>query len=51
LQGDLPEELRDAEARNSKLISDQKRLYALVQYIRSEDRRQFLREYFGVEER
>lgn len=51
LQGDLPAELSDAEARGGKLISDQKRLYALVQYIRSEDRRQFLREYFGVEER
>jgi len=51
LQGDLPAELSDAEARSGKLISDQKRLYALVQYIRSEDRRQFLREYFGVEER
>jgi ATP-dependent DNA helicase RecQ len=51
LQGDLPGELRDADARSNKLISDQKRLYALVQYIRSEDRRQFLREYFGVEDR
>ena len=48
LQGDLPAELRNAEARGSKLLNDQKRLYALVQYIRSEDRRQFLREYFGT---
>ena len=31
LQGDLPAELRDAEARGSKLLNDQKRLYALVQ--------------------
>ena len=51
LQGGLPPELSDADARSSKLVNDQKRLYALVQYIRSEDRRQFLRDYFGVESR
>ena len=48
LQGDLPAELADAERRSDKLLRDQKRLYALVQYIRSEDRPGFLREYFGL---
>ncbi|MGV2332907.1 MAG UNVERIFIED_CONTAM: hypothetical protein LVR18_01815 [Planctomycetaceae bacterium] len=48
LQGDLPAELADAERRSNKLLRDQKRLYALVQYIRSDDRPGFLREYFGL---
>lgn len=49
LQGDLPAELADVERRSEKLLRDQKRLYALVQYIRSDDRPGFLREYFGLQ--
>jgi len=46
--GPMPASLADEEARSAKLLRDQKKLYALVQYIQSEDRRQFIREYFGV---
>ena len=49
LSGGLPAELADAERRAEKLLRDQKRLYALVKYIRSEDRPGFLREYFGLD--
>jgi ATP-dependent DNA helicase RecQ len=49
LTGGLPAELADAERRAEKLLRDQKRLYALVQYIRSADRPGFLREYFGLQ--
>ena len=38
----------DQNARAAKLLRDQKKLYALVQYVQSEDRRQFIRDYFGV---
>ncbi len=47
LNGELPEELRSETSRAAKLLRDQKRLYSLVQYIQSEDRRNFIREYFG----
>ena len=47
LNGNLPEELRSETSRAAKLLRDQKRLYALVQYIQSEDRRNFIRQYFG----
>lgn len=47
LNGELPEELRSESSRAAKLLRDQKRLYALVQYIQSEDRRNFIRQYFG----
>ncbi len=46
--GDLPAALTDDDARSAKLLRDQKKLYALVQYVQSEDRRQFIRDYFGV---
>ena len=46
--GELPNALTDDEARSAKLLRDQKKLYALVQYVQSEDRRQFIRDYFGV---
>lgn len=49
LAGDLPAPLADQELRAAQLLNDQKRLYALVQYIHSDDRRQFLRTYFGVD--
>jgi ATP-dependent DNA helicase RecQ len=46
--GDLPAELRDAEALSEKLQSDQRKLLSLVQFCRSEsDRKEFLREYFS----
>ena len=48
ISGDLPAALADPELRNAKLLNDQKRLYALVQYIRSDERRGYLRDYFGV---
>lgn len=48
LNGPLPEPLADQEVRSSRLLNDQKRLYALVQYIHSDNRREFLRNYFGV---
>ena len=48
VEGDLPESLADEEGRAAKLLRDQKKLYALVQYVQSADRRQFIREYFGV---
>ena len=46
--GPLPAPLLDQDARAAKLLRDQKKLYALVQYVQSTDRRQFIRDYFGV---
>ena len=46
--GPLPEPLVNQHARAAKLLRDQKKLYALVQYVQSDDRRQFIRDYFGV---
>ena len=46
--GELPNALTDDEARSAKLLRDQKKLYSLVQYVQNEDRRQFIRDYFGV---
>ena len=46
--GELPNALTDDEARSAKLLRDQKKIYALVQYVQNEDRRQFIRDYFGV---
>lgn len=48
VRGPLPEPLLNPESRAAKLLRDQKKLYALVQYVQSEDRRQFIRDYFGV---
>lgn len=48
VDGPLPESLVDEDARAGKLLRDQKKLYALVQYVQSDNRRQFIREYFGV---
>ena len=45
----LPDNLSDDERLNSKLLRDQKKLYALVQYVQCEDdRKQFIHEYFGL---
>jgi ATP-dependent DNA helicase RecQ len=48
IEGPLPETLASPDDRLAKLMRDQKKLYALVEYVQSEDRRQFLRDYFGV---
>jgi ATP-dependent DNA helicase RecQ len=46
----LPEQLADEERLSAKLIRDQKKLYALVQYVQSEDdRKRFIHEYFGLQ--
>ena len=50
VNGRLPEVLADDELRSQKLLRDQKKLYALVQYVQYEgERKQFINEYFGVE--
>jgi len=49
VDGELPAVLTNEEARMAKLQRDQKKLYALVQYVQAEgDRRQFIHEYFGL---
>ncbi len=46
----LPEELADEDLRAAKLMRDQKKLYALVQYVQAEDdRKRFIHEYFGLQ--
>ena len=45
----LPSALVDAEALQAKRLRDQKKLYALVQYVRHEgDRKAFIHKYFGL---
>lgn len=45
----LPRTLADEEHRAAKLLRDQKKLYALVQYAQTTDnRKQFIHEYFGL---
>jgi ATP-dependent DNA helicase RecQ len=46
--GDLPSTLTDEEARRAKLIRDQQKLYALVEYVKAEDRKGFIDRYFGM---
>lgn len=49
VNGPLPRTLADDEDRSEKLMRDQKKLYALVQYVQHEgNRKQFLNQYFGV---
>lgn len=46
---ELPEQLQDADRLQSKLLSDQQKLYTLVQYVQHEgDRKAFIHEYFGL---
>ncbi len=47
---DLPETLASQAERGDKLLRDQRRLYALVEYTQTDDRRAYLRRYFGVSE-
>jgi ATP-dependent DNA helicase RecQ len=49
VSGEIPPSLLDNAARSEKLLRDQKKLYALVQYVQAEDRRPFIRQYFGLE--
>ena len=45
----LPANLADEERLAAKKLRDQQKLYALVQYIRTEgDRKKFIHEYFGI---
>ena len=45
----MPQSLADEELRSAKLLRDQKKLYALVQYFQAaDDRKKFIHEYFGV---
>ena len=49
ITGPLPEPLRDEQIREAKLMRDQKKLYALVQYVQAEGSRvDFIHDYFGV---
>lgn len=48
IQGPLPETLATSKDREDKLLRDQKKLYALVEYVQADDRRDFLRRYFGT---
>ena len=45
----LPDPLKDEERLAEKLKNDQQKLYALVQYAKTEqDRKAFIHEYFGL---
>lgn len=44
----LPEQLQDEERLAAKLLRDQKKLYALVEYTQADDRKRFIHEYFGI---
>ncbi|MCA9060912.1 MAG: ATP-dependent DNA helicase RecQ, partial [Planctomycetaceae bacterium] len=45
----IPTSLTDDAARSEKLLRDQKKLYALVQYVQADsDRKQFINDYFGI---
>jgi len=47
--GELPAKLKDAEGLSGKLKRDQKKLLAMLQYVKHEgDRKQFIHEYFGL---
>ncbi len=43
----LPVELGSEEVRRAKLQRDQKQLYALVEYVKAQDRKEFIAQYFG----
>ena len=46
----LPDSLADPESRQAKLVRDQRKLYAMVEYVQATDRRAFLRQYFMGDE-
>lgn len=49
VRGALPEQLSDDDFLKEKLLREQKKLYALVQYVKTEHcRKAFIHEYFGL---
>ena len=47
--GELPDQLKDSEGLSDKLKRDQKKLLAMLQYVKHEgDRKQFIHQYFGL---
>lgn len=47
--GPLPEKLADEDSLSKKRLSEQKKLYSLVQYVQHDsNRKQFIHEYFGL---
>ena len=47
--GELPDQLKDAKTLSEKLKRDQKKLLAMLQYVKHDgDRKQFIHEYFGL---
>ena len=49
VQKPLPEIFRDQERLDRKRLGEQKKLYALVQYVReAEDKKAFIHDYFGI---
>ena len=49
VQGALPESLSNQAMRSDKLLRDQRKLYAVVEYVKSNGQhRQFIEDYFGV---
>ena len=48
ISGPLPESLANQEDRSAKLLRDQKKLYALVEYAKAVDPREFVHNYFGA---
>ncbi|AMV30526.1 ATP-dependent DNA helicase RecQ [Pirellula sp. SH-Sr6A] len=49
VQAPLPATLASDADRSAKLQRDQKKLYALVEYVQAEDRKEYLHRYFGVD--
>lgn len=48
IDGPLPSTLADSQDRAAKLLRDQKKLYALVEYSKAEDPREFIHAYFSA---
>ncbi len=48
IDGPLPSTLADSQHRAAKLLRDQKKLYALVEYSKAEDPRAFIHAYFSA---
>ncbi len=48
IDGPLPASLADSQHRAAKLLRDQKKLYALVEYSKAEDPRVFIHRYFSA---
>lgn len=46
IAAELPATLANAEERQAKLLRDQRKLYAMVEYVQATDRQAFLRQYF-----